>query len=47
MTQEVWNSTKEDAVSDVMLADRGKLTINVKIIEDFETGAIRPIDLTQ
>lgn len=32
MTQEVQNSTGRDAVSDRMLADRAKLTQNVKII---------------
>lgn len=40
MTQEVWNSTKEDAVSDLMLADRGKLTQNVEKIGKLMTGPI-------
>lgn len=40
MTQEAWNSTKEDAVSDGMLAGRGKLTQNVKIIGNVVTGPI-------
>lgn len=45
MTQEVWNSTKEDAVSDLMLADRGKLTQNVKKIGNLVTGPISSSDL--
>lgn len=40
MTQEVGNSTEEDAVSDVMLADRGKCTQNVKILGNFGMGTI-------
>ena len=40
MTQEVWNSTKEDAVSDIMVSDRGKFTQNVKKGGNVVTGPI-------
>lgn len=45
MTQGVWNSTKEDAVADVMLADRRKLAYNVEMIGNFGTGAVSCTDL--
>lgn len=40
MTQEVGNSTEEDAVSDIMLADREKCTQNVKILGNCGMGTI-------
>lgn len=45
MTQEVWNSTKKEAVSDLMLADRGKFTQNGKKGGNVVIGPISSLDL--
>lgn len=45
MIQEVENSTEEDAVSDIMLADRGKHIQNMKVSGNFGMGAISSPDL--